>query len=654
MAEEQKPMPQWIKNLTVPDSTKQYLYNRWLNGEISEKTPPQDWGVITDVAKFLENTPSGVSGIIDFLSGPSIDNQARDEVAPKNANAQKFETFKTLKEFEDNLKFAKTEKTRLDTNIKTVEAWLKTSNASEQLKDVNAKQGTNWTLTSLRDSLPKFKEKQKLAQKNLEISESAFKKAKENNKNALRFLEQDLDTAKKEFDLAKFQFQQGIIDEAARNSAEIKVRNIEADKKKIKEGGELAFAAAGVPGTRATYAFKFSQPSAATATQPGFTTSQVGTLLSTSGPGIVATGTKPAADATDTETDDTGTGTDGTGTGAGAGVVPTTPVVDVAKRKAFVSAQLTARGLENTPANREMLRKEYKTTVAAGKTPEGAAVSNAWETTFRETFPARAWLLDLDRTKYPQLFQLLNTAISQEWYKSPEGLTRFTASLDATDFYKEISQSKQLKTIQSLVGTLGFEGSDFTKFVSDSINFGYDGDILKQKVYEQVFAKDDVGNYINPTALKRTKKSADYISTQNIAKAFFNTNPADSDIENVLTGKILSTDYERQQREFAKTRYGHLSNLLDQGMTLESIASAYKSTASRLLELNPNAIDMSTGAFEQAVTFGEEGKKRLMTNSEWEKLLRTDPQYGWEKTNNAKDEARSLSANIAQAFGRIL
>jgi hypothetical protein len=229
-----------------------------------------------------------------------------------------------------------------------------------------------------------------------------------------------------------------------------------------------------------------------------------------------------------------------------------------------------------------------------------------------------------------------------------------TASLDATDFYKEISQSKQLKTIQSLVGTLGFEGSDFTKFVSDSINFGYDGDILKQKVYEQVFAKDDAGNYINPTALERTKKSADYISTQNIAKAFFNTNPADSDIENVLTGKILSTDYERQQREFAKTRYGHLSNLLDQGMTLESIASAYKSTASRLLELNPNAIDMSTGAFEQAVTFGEEGKKRLMTNSEWEKLLRTDPQYGWEKTNNAKDEARSLSANIAQAFGRIL
>jgi hypothetical protein len=89
-------------------------------------------------------------------------------------------------------------------------------------------------------------------------------------------------------------------------------------------------------------------------------------------------------------------------------------------------------------------------------------------------------------------------------------------------------------------------------------------------------------------------------------------------------------------------------------MTMKSIAANYRTSAARLLELDENAIDMSTGAFEQAVSFGEEGKKRLMTNSEWEKLLRTDPQYGWEKTNNAKDEARSLSANIAQAFGRIL
>ena len=559
-----------------------------------------------------------------------------------------FETFKTLKDFESNLKSAQKIKKDLDADVETLDALL-----DEPGKTTFTFKGEKYSLSAIRNLLTTYQERQQTAEDNLGDATGALKKAKEDNKDALSFLEQDLDAAKKDRDLAIFQFRQGAIDEATRNAAFTKVQNIEDDKKKIKESGELAFAAAGTPGTRATYAFKVSQPKpevAATTPAAGVPTAILGQQgrVTTAAPmedraeqtRFARMKPKPVAEKTEEEvTEDKPT----------AEVVPVTPVVDVAKRKAFVSAQLAARGLENTPENREMLRKEYKTAVAEGKTTETAAVSTAWETTFREKFPAQSWLLDLDRTKYPDLFKLLNKAVIEEY--TPE---LFAAQVDATDFYKELSQSKQLKTIQSLVGTLGFEGTDFIKFVSDSINFGYQGEILKQKVYEQVFKKDDAGNYVNPTALERTKKSADYISTQNIAKAFFNTNPADSDIENVLTGKILSADYERQQREFAKTRYGHLSNLLDQGMTLESIASAYKTTASRLLELNPNAIDMSTGAFEQAVTFGEEGKKRLMTNSEWEKLLRTDPQYGWEKTSNAKDEARALSANIAQAFGRIL
>jgi hypothetical protein len=63
---------------------------------------------------------------------------------------------------------------------------------------------------------------------------------------------------------------------------------------------------------------------------------------------------------------------------------------------------------------------------------------------------------------------------------------------------------------------------------------------------------------------------------------------------------------------------------------------------------------MSQGDYEVALSFGDEGKKRAMTTGEWEKLLRTDARYGWEKTENAKTEARSLANNLAQAFGRII
>ena len=630
---EQKPMPEWIKNLTVPASTKQYLYERWLNGDIAPKSPPQDWGVITDVIELFKK--------IKFTNDVVKNEITTEPLLRKKLDANQIDTDlaaaeKALDDGVTNYKYEK--KVYSATELRDVLIPnLKTS--KEQAADQQSKQETAEFIASaqlsgdenfLKSALKKFKDK-KITETELKTAQDAVKTSKlvldRVRKGELASVIESPETGK-----YQVQFVSDVPVTVATKSTAVTPKVTGTPTAILSQQGRVATAA---PMEDRAEQARFAQmkPTAA-----------------------------PASAATDEPT---------------AAVVRLTPVVDVAKRKAFVNAQLTARGLENTSANRDILRKEYvasltptKTTVDGktvdgktvdGKTVDGktvvaaqvVAVSTAWETKFREIFPAKSWLLDLDRTKYPGLFTLLNTAISQEWYKSTEGLSRFTASLDATDFYKEISTSKQLKTIQSLVGTLGFEGSDFTKFVSDSINMGYSGDILKQKVYAEVFKKVD-GKYVNPTAFKRVKESADYISTQNIAKAYFNRNPLDSDIENVLTGTMLSADYERQQRVFAGERYGHLKNLLDQGMTMESIASAYRTTASRLLERNVNDIDMSTGAFEQAVTFGEEGKKRLMTNSEWEKLLRTDPQYGWEKTNNAKDEARSLSANIAQAFGRIL
>ena len=616
MADEQKPMPEWIKNLVVPAKTKEYLYERWLAGDISPKAPAQDWGAITDLIEFFKKIKFKNDVVKNEITTEPLLREKLDanQIEKDLAAAQK-----ALDDGVANYKYNKQVYSLTDLRDKLIP---ELNTLKEQAADQQSKQETAEFIASSQLS----------ADEN--FAKSALKKFKDKE-----ITEKELKAAQTAVTESKL-----VLDRVRKGELASVIESPETGKYQVQFVSDVPVTAA-------------AKPTAVTPKVTGTPTA----ILSQQGRAATVAPMEDRAEQVrfarmkPTEKPVAAGATDTGGDGAGAGVsVAATPVVDVAKRTTFVNEQLVARGLENTPANREMLRKEYKTAVAEGKTTETATVSTAWETTFRETFPAKAWLLDLDRTKYPQLFKLLNTAVSQEWYKSQEGLTRFAASLDATDFYKEISQSKQLKTIQSLVGTLGFEGSDFTKFVSDSINFGYQGEVLKQKVYEQVFAKDDAGNYINPTALERTKKSADYISTQNIAKAFFNTNPAESDIEKVLTGQMLTADYERQQREFAKTRYGHLSNLLDQGMTLESIASAYKTTAARLLELNPNAIDMSTGAFEQAVTFGEEGKKRLMTNSEWEKLLRTDPQYGWEKTNNAKDEARALSANIAQAFGRIL
>lgn len=348
-------------------------------------------------------------------------------------------------------------------------------------------------------------------------------------------------------------------------------------------------------------------------------------------PAVVATDKTPETTTTTVTTDKT--------------PAKTTATTDTNARKEFVDAELVKRKLEDTPENRAMLRKEYATLPSV--------VSTDWESAFRAMDPSKAWLLDEDRTKYPQLFALLQKAHDEKYYDTPEGRARFEAELKGVDFYKEIATSGKVREIKKIVGDLGFDSTDFSKFVADSINRGWTGDTLKAETYKEVFRRTPDGTYANPTAVKRATQGNDYLNMQLIAKNYFNEAPQ-STIENILTGGITVDDFQRQQRVMAKQRYGHLSELIDQGVTLEDLASNYRQSAAKLLEIDPNQIDMSQGDYEIALSFGEEGKKRAMTTGEWEKLLRTDSRYGWEKTENAKSEARSLASNIAEAFGRII
>jgi hypothetical protein len=283
----------------------------------------------------------------------------------------------------------------------------------------------------------------------------------------------------------------------------------------------------------------------------------------------------------------------------------------------------------------------------------GAVPFDRVESTFRKMFPSQAWLLDLDRTKYPKLFELIQRGVSGKMYETQQGLERFAAELKNTDFYTELATTDKIRQIKAVTGDLGFEGSNFNKFLTTSMNMGWEGETLKAETYKEVFRKDDAGNYINQTAVQRAKKSNEYLKVVNVGKAFFNT-VSDATVESRLTGALNDEDIQRQQRELAKTKYAHLGNLIDQGFTLADLASGFQQQAAQLLEKDVNAIDMSQADFEAAYNYGDPGQKRMMTNGEWEIMLRTNSKFGWDKTNNAKAEARKLASSISQAFGKVI
>ena len=353
-------------------------------------------------------------------------------------------------------------------------------------------------------------------------------------------------------------------------------------------------------------------------------------------------------------------------------VVGVTPAVTTPKGSAGKSIYETAapaRGGQSSMNEAETMaaygarfpKKEDKPKPKGNGGGVGGGVGNVvtpktktnWEAKFREMFPGESWMLDLDRTKYADVFKLFQKSIDGKVYETAEGLARFKAQLEGTSFVKELASTNMVRQVKNVVGDLGFDSMPFNSFLTKAMNLGWKDETLKQEVYKEAFRKDDTGKFVNPTAITRAKASNDYLTIAKIGKSYFST-VADDTIQGVLTGGMAPEDVQRQQRELAKTKYGHLSNLLEQGFSMEQLASSFKDQTARLLEKDPNSIDMSQADYEQAFNFGEEGKKRMMSTGELEIKLRSDPRYNWGSTENAKDEARRLSANISQAFGKVI
>jgi hypothetical protein len=642
-------IPFWLQNLKLPAPTKKYLTEQWLAGNFTVVDGPQDWGAITDIYDFLKR--------VKFKKGPKnlYPQMSLDELeqAQQNSSTDKSVLEQAIVNSPDGETVTFNGKTytyddaisyvgRL-ANIAssygdaynerkpkpTVDETVTQSNLQQDLQTAKRLAEEAWStltqeLTASPTTSKPFKQRYQAALSNLGRAEDAAIKGGVRTPKTVVYTDTGMtrDVTAKAVTTAP----------ATARTAGDRVVPDRVDRTTATSGATIS------PRTADT-----AERAAQAATAKRLAADETLAVKSTrevvkNGVTVVQT---TYVDGSVTET--AKVVSTGGGGGGGPAVVKTTPAQDA--RKAFVDAELLKRKLEDTPANRAVLRKEYIATPAASSTD--------WEASFRSTFPAKAWLLDQDRTKYPQLFALLQKAHDEKYYLSTEGQARFAAELQGVDFYNELAASGKVKEIKKIVGDLGFDSTDFSKFVTDSINLGWTGETLKAETYKEVFRKNPDGTYANPTSIKRATVGNDYLNVQLIAKNFFNSAPQSS-IESVLTGGITTGDFQRQQREIAKQRYKHLADLIDQGVTLEDLAGNYKQTAAKLLEVDPNTIDMSQGDYEVALSFGDEGKKRAMTTGEWEKLLRTDARYGWEKTENAKTEARSLANNLAQAFGRII
>ena len=104
--------------------------------------------------------------------------------------------------------------------------------------------------------------------------------------------------------------------------------------------------------------------------------------------------------------------------------------------------------------------------------------------------------------------------------------------------------------------------------------------------------------------------------------------------------------YEDTFRERAKAMYSGVAKQIDAGATVKDILDPYLSRAADMLGKPKETMSTADGQWNRAIT-GEQP----LTLQQWEKQVRTDKSYRWDKGPQAMEWARETGDEFMKAFG---
>lgn len=337
-----------------------------------------------------------------------------------------------------------------------------------------------------------------------------------------------------------------------------------------------------------------------------------------------------------------------------------------ADQKTFVDAQITARKLKDTPANRKLLRAEYQKTAKP-------ADDMAWMEIFRKDYPSYSdWTTTEVVNHFGQDFMdILNNVSTGTIEYSDEEIK---ALLKNTKYFNSITDKQyffdtQRKSVQDdLVATarrsittdyadVGLSETDLADLSKTVARSGLTGTGLKQAVYQYAFRRAAAAPTATDTKMvTNVLQGADADAIRQSARAYGYA-VSDAEVQAALTGgmyngvAVSSESILQKAQKAAKGAYGHLSDQIDAGLSLSDIFENYKRYAANVLELDESQIDFTKDPkWQSAFGTKESGQMGL---GDWVTKLKSDESFGWQYTKQANQQATDIGLTLARAFGKV-
>jgi hypothetical protein len=195
------------------------------------------------------------------------------------------------------------------------------------------------------------------------------------------------------------------------------------------------------------------------------------------------------------------------------------------------------------------------------------------------------------------------------------------------------------------------------EIAANSLKGNYDNAALNEAIGKSVAdqAKTPTGAQAPdaPTTTLRTGQDAATIKTT--AKKY-GLSLSDAQVEGyvqaTLTGGMSDQQIIDQFRNQSKALYPSVATLLDSG-DLDSSVGSYKQIAANVLGIDVAQVDLTQDKFRPLLTYQDpkNGEARLMNSTEWNRYLRTLPD--WQKTSEASKKNDDLIKTIDKVFGKV-
>lgn len=233
----------------------------------------------------------------------------------------------------------------------------------------------------------------------------------------------------------------------------------------------------------------------------------------------------------------------------------------------------------------------------------------------------------------------------------------------ATDYYKNLSVTAKtrssLKTTQAGVYAQQLDSyrlSQRKRLVNAGITLD---DTSFNAITEEAFDKGLDDNQLDLKALGATTGRLGGTplgaveSLKEYANAFgmtYQDKDYDSWSRNIFSGTVTIEDLQSKIRTESASAFPVYADQINKGISVNSLASAYKSSMATILEIDPDVIDYKDPALRGALqAVGADGKPSVKPLWQFEKELRSDPRWGY--TENAKATVDSLSLKVLRDWG---